>query len=162
MYAELARVDGQTWAVTVSLFNDEPLVGIAVPLKLDAGLVKIVADSAIYTGGRVAEAKFNTARFRADTAIQCVTLGMLANIGPTDNQLAPGKGRLATVFVSSVDGVPVGELTVDTTTTEPHSTLMLIAHNSEVADILVDSATPPHDKFNRRMITPVWVVKKAQ
>jgi len=161
VYAEVAKVDNGTWTITVSCFNDEPLVGISVPIKMAAGMNKIVADSAVYTGGRVVEANFNTARYRADTAIQCVTLGMLANIGPTDNQLAPGKGRLATIYVSSIEDKPIESLTIDTTTTD-RNTLMMIAHDSQVASVAVDSNTTPHKKFEMRLITPVWRVTTVE
>ncbi|MFQ6007526.1 MAG: hypothetical protein ACE5K8_01100 [Candidatus Zixiibacteriota bacterium] len=130
VYAEVAKIDDYNWTRTVSCTNDEPLAGLAVPLKMTAGLTRIVADSAVYTGGRVE--KFAYKAFRADTAIQCVLLGMVANLGPTDNVLAPGKGRLATVFVSSLDKKPIEKLVVDTTTLQPNNSLMFVADRIEL------------------------------
>jgi hypothetical protein len=162
IFAEVAKLDNMNWTVTVSCFNDEPVVGIAVPLKMSAGTNKIVADSAVYTEGRVAKAEWTVARFRPDTAVQCVTLGMLANIGPTEHVLAPGRGRLVTVFISSLEGKPIESLTIDTTTTEPTNTLMLIGHESLVATMTAEDMAGNQAKFNRRLITPVWVVRRVQ
>jgi hypothetical protein len=162
IYAEIAKLDNMNWTVTVSCFNDEPIVGIAVPLKMSAGTNKIVADSAVYAGGRVAQAEWTVTRFRPDTTVQCVLLGMLANIGPTDHTLTPGKGRLVTVFISSLEDKPIESLTIDTTTTEPRNTLMLIGHESLVASIAADNVAAQQAKSARRQITPVWVVRKAK
>lgn len=156
VFADLARLDDNTWSITISCFNDEDIVGVAVPFKMDAGMTKVVADSAVYKGGRVDG--WSYLGFRPDTAIQCVTLGMVASAGPNDVFLAPGSGRLVTVFVSSVDDKPVEDLMIDTTTTEPSNTLVMIARRD--ASIPADSLTPA--KFNERLMTPVWVVRKEK
>lgn len=154
VFADLSKIDNQTWSVTISCFNDEDVVGVAVPLKMDAGMTKIRADSAVYRGGRVE--KWSYLGFRPDTAIQCVTLGMVASAGPNDVYMPAGKGRLVTVFVSSTDGKPIEDLTVDTTTTAPSNTLVLIARRDN--SIPTDSLTAAD--FNKRLMTPIWVVRK--
>lgn len=125
MFADIGKVDDQNWTITISYFNDESVVGLSIPIKIDAGKNRIVADSAIYTGGRTEHFAFKG--FRPDTAIQCVTLGLIANLGPTENKLPPGEGRLVTIFVSSLDDKPIEKLSVDTTTTNPNNSLMVIA-----------------------------------
>ncbi len=154
VWADVARIDDFTMSITISLFNDEFVVGLAVPLKFDAGVNKIVADSAVYTGGRVAEAEWAYPGFRPDTAIQCVTLGMIANIGPTDHRLYPGKGRVATIFVSSLEGKKIENFTVDTTTTAPSNQLMAVSHRyqGEPPDTVAVDITG-------RTIFPQWVVR---
>jgi hypothetical protein len=154
VWADVAQIDDYTMSVTISYFNDEYVVGLVVPLKLDAGLNKIVADSAIYTGGRVAEAKWAYPGFRADTAIQTVTLGMMANIGPTNHRLTAGKGRVVTVFVSSLEGKKIENFTVDTTTTPPGNTLMAVSPGIQ--------GEPPNEvevDITGRTIFPQWVVR---
>ena len=154
VWADVARVNDNTMSITISFFNDEYVVGLAIPLKLDAGVNKIVADSAVYTGGRVAEAEWAYPGFRPDTAIQCVTLGMIANIGPTDHRLYAGKGRIATIFVSSLDGSKIENFTVDTTTTAPGNQLMAVSHRfqGEAPDTVTVDITG-------RTIFPEWVVR---
>ncbi len=157
IYADIAKIDDFHWSITISCFNDEDVVGIAVPFKMSAGLNKIVADSAIYTGGRISQAKWAHPGFRPDTAIQCVTLGMIANLGPTDFKLDPGTGRLVTVFVSSLEEKKIEELTIDTTTTHPANYLMMIVDRLQ--------GEPPDTtalEFNDRLITPAWVVRQSE
>jgi hypothetical protein len=155
VYAEIARIDDFNYSITISYFNDEDVVGIAVPFKMSAGLNKIVADSATYTGGRVEN--WNLCRFRADTAIQCVTLGMIASLGPNDIRLGPGSGRLATVFVSSLENKKIEEFSIDTTTTHPDNYLMVVAAMTQ--------GEPPDTvrvDFQQRQMMPAWVVRDVE
>ena len=154
LYADIERIDDLHWTITISYTNDEAVVGLSVPFKMTAAKNKLVADSAIYTGGRVEH--FTYPGFRYDTAIQCVTLGMIANLGPTNKRLEPGRGRLVTVYVSSLIDEPITWLKVDTTTTYPNNSLLVIADSLQ--------GTPPDtvrvDYFKRELI-PVWVVRYA-
>ena len=157
IFADIAKIDDLHWSITISCFNDENVVGIAVPFKMEAGLNKIVADSAIYTGGRIMEANWAYPGFRCDTAIQAVTLGMIANLGPTDNKLEPGTGRLVTVFISSLEEEPIENLTIDTTTTHPDNYLMMIVDRLQ--------GEPPDTtalEFDERQMVPVWVVRQSE
>ncbi|HPC11655.1 MAG TPA: hypothetical protein PK112_06105 [candidate division Zixibacteria bacterium] len=157
VYAEVSRIDPQNWSMTISATNDENVEGLAVPLKLSSGTVRIVADSAVYTGGRVDH--FAYRGFRPDTMQQCVTLGMVANMGPSTNVLAPGKGRLVTVFVSSIEDQPVENLVVDTTTTSPSNSLMLVAQFEEIKNRLGEEAIRADKRLE---IYPAFVVVKSK
>jgi len=152
VYADLARVDDYHWTVTISITNDEALVGLSIPFRMTAGLNRITADSASYAGGRVED--FTYPGFRCDTAIQCVTLGMIANLGPTHKRLEPGSGRLVTVFISSLEDKVIEKLVVDTTTTHPSNSLMVITDTMQ--------GEPP-DTFRipqtEREVIPAWVVR---
>lgn len=152
LYAELAQIDAQNWSITVSLTNDEPVVALSVPFKMTAGPIRIVADSAIYNGGRVKH--FDFKNYRPDTTIQCVTLGMIATLTPVHKFLEPGNGRLVTIFVSSLNGEAVEKLTIDTTTTSPNNSLMV------VADIFQGTDTIGADDRERMKIYPVFVIKE--
>jgi hypothetical protein len=157
IYADVAVINSTTATVTLSYFNDENVVGLQIPFKMDAGMNKIVADSAIYTGGRVAEAKWAYPGFRPDTAIQCVLLGMIANVGPTDHKLAPGIGRLVTVFISSLEGKNIDNFTIDTTTVSRGVSLMAVAD-------MVQGNPPDSVKMTgiERQIKPAWVIRYAK
>ncbi len=153
LYVEASKINDANWSITVSYSNDQSIVGMSIPLKMTAGLNRIVADSAIYTGGRVEH--FAYKGFRPDTAIQCVTLGLLANLGPTQNTLTPGQGRLVTVFVSSLEDKPIEKLAVDTTTTHPNNSLMVIA-----AQVTPKGDTIQIQEHIQREIRPHFVVVK--
>ncbi len=157
VYAEMEKVSSNSWTITINCTNDESIVGLSVPLRMTAGMTRVVADSAIYTGGRVET--FDYKGMRADTAIQCVTLGMIANLGPTHKTLEPGSGRLVTIFVSSLDKKPIEKLDVDTTTTNPNNSLMVIASNVQ------GGATPdtiPIADRKKTEIRPAFVVKQVE
>jgi len=47
VYADIAKIDNSNWTITVSYTNDESVIGLSVPLKMTAGLTRIVADSAV-------------------------------------------------------------------------------------------------------------------
>ena len=157
VYVDVARIDATNWTLTVSFTNDEFIEGMSIPLKMTAGMTRIVADSAVYTGGRVDEFAFKG--FRPDTAVQCVTLGLVANLGPPKVKLAPGSGRLVTVFVSSLDDTPIDKLVVDTTTTNPNNSLLAVARRIQLTD-------PPETiSYERRAeleLVPAFVVRQSK
>lgn len=155
VYADLAKIDKATWSVTVSYTNDETVLGLSVPFHFEAGETKLVADSAVYTGGRVEH--FAYKGFRPDIAIQCVTMGMVANLGPTSNKLYPGSGRLVTFYVSSLDKSPVEKLVLDTATTHPQNSLLIVADPIQNMDGKID--TIPQESRKLTEIIPVFVIR---
>ena len=157
LYAEVARIDDYNLSITLSYFNDEDIVGLQIPVKIMAGDNKLVADSAVFTGGRLAEHKWSELRFRPDTAIQCVTLGLMANIGPSNYTLPPGKGRIATIFVSSLEQEKIEDFSIDTTTTHPGLYLMAMTNI-----VIGEGADTTRLSIKDRQIIPAWVVKKSQ
>jgi len=125
LFAEPYRIDAKNWAVNVTLFNDEEIFALTIPLKFSAGKTqKIVVDSTIFKGG-VADG-FREKYARVDTATQCLTIGLLADLGISVPPIPPGKGRLATIFISSLDKSAIAQLDVDTTTTPPTNTLQMV------------------------------------
>ncbi len=157
LYADVEKIGEDSWTITISLTNDEYIGGLSVPLKMSAGAVKIVGDSAVYTGGRVEH--FTLKLFRPDTAIQCVTMGMVANMGPTNKTLAPGRGRILTVYVSSFDGKLIEKLVVDTATTTPNNSLMIVADRIQWTD---PPDTLPFDQTKKSEIIPAFVVREPK
>lgn len=140
IYAEPYQIDAKNWAVNVSMFNDEEIIAISIPLTYSAGKTRVVADSTVFKGG-VAE-DFRVKYARVDTATQCITIGLINDIGVSVPPIPPGKGRIATIFISSLDGKEIISLKVDTTTTPPGNNLQMVK--------------PPTDG-----IIPVFVVKES-
>jgi len=125
IYAEPYRIDAKNWAINVSMFNDEDILAISIPLTFSAGKNRVVADSIVFKGGIAEEFKIKLARI--DTTTQCVTLGLISDVGVSVPPIPPGKGRLATIFISSLDDKEITSLTVDTTTTPPGNNLQLVS-----------------------------------
>ncbi|MCP4703025.1 MAG: hypothetical protein GY865_00320 [candidate division Zixibacteria bacterium] len=130
MYLEPYQIDAKNWAVNISLFNDEEVLAISVPMLLKSGNTKLVADSTIFKGGRADHFRVKTAR--ADTAAQCVTIGLIWDLGVSVPPMSPGTGRIATVFISALDGSDFAEpLKIDTTTTAPSNSLQMVIPSPE-------------------------------
>lgn len=157
LIVESAKIDDMNWSLTVQLWNDENIEGLSIPLKIKDGLNKIVADSVIFAEGRAEQ--FSLKKFRCDTTIQCVTLGLVANLGPTKKMITAGKGRIATIFVSSLEDKPIENLEVDTTTTHPNNTLMAITSRFQGKDL---TDTIPITEHKIREILPAFVFIKPE
>ncbi len=153
--AEINKIDDNNWTVTFSYDSDATIIGISVPFKISAGLNKIVADSIKYED-RVSSFVYKT--MRADSAIQCVTLGLIANVdGSGRINMLPGKGDFATVYISSIEDKPIEALTIDTTTTYPNNTLMTAA-------ALIQGTAPDTTRLEhaQQKIIPVFVISKPK
>ncbi len=158
VFAEVAKINDYNWSVTVSLANDESIVGLSIPFEMIGGRgVKVLADSAVFKGGRVEH--FDYKGIRADTAIQCVTLGMIANLGPNKHELVSGRGRIVTFFVSSQNDMPIEQLVIDTTTTAPNNSLMLVANRVQPGN---PPDTIPYTDRKTQEIIPVLVISQAE
>jgi len=125
LYLEPYKIDAQNWGVNVSLFNDEEITAISLPITFRAGTAKLVADSTVFKGGRAETFRVKTAR--PDTVEQCLTIGLINDIGVSIPPIPAGKGRIATVFISTVDDKEIDEpLSIDTTTTPPGNSLQMV------------------------------------
>lgn len=141
IFAEPYKIDAENWAVNVSMFNDEEILAISIPLTFSAEKNRVVVDSTISKGG-VAE-DFRVKYARIDTSTQCVTMGLISDIGVSVPPIPPGKGRIATVFLSSLDDKEIKSLKVDTTTTPPGNSLQLVMPPTEgivPAFVVIESA----------------------
>ncbi len=141
VYAEAFKIDAKNWGVNIMLFNDEDIMALSIPLRFTAGKTRVNIDSTVYTGGLVE--KFRVKQARVDTTTQCLTIGLINDVGISIPPIPPGKGRIATIYLSSPDGADMPELKVDSTTTPPSNTLQLVK--------------PPSNG-----ISPAFVVKYAK
>lgn len=124
------QINARNWGINVSMVNDEEVVAISVPITFSAGQNRLVADSTSFAGGGRAES-FRVKFARPDTSTQCVTIGLIADVGVSVPPIPAGKGRIATIFVSSLDKKDISGFKVDTTTTPPGNSLLLVTPPSE-------------------------------
>ena len=124
IYVESYPIDAKNYAVNVSLFNDEEIMALSIPLKFTAGKTRLLADSVVYTGSLVES--FRVKQARVDTTAQCLTIGLINDVGVSVPPIPPGKGRIVTIFVSSPDGAEITDFKVDSTTTYPGNKLQLV------------------------------------
>jgi hypothetical protein len=121
--------DGKTWTIDVSMFNDDSILALSVPLTLSAGKNRVVVNSWSFEGGVVED--FRVKHVRVDTATQCVTLGLINDVGVSVPPIPPGKGLIAKLFITSLDNKKIESLKVDTTTTPPSNNLQLVKPPTE-------------------------------
>lgn len=127
LFVEINRLSDRSWSVNVSYFSDIELFGLSIPLRFTAGLDKVLIDSTIFTGGKAEHFEYKVAR--PDSAIQCLTIGLIAAFNPYAKPLEAGTGRLATVFLHAEGEGAAPPLVVDTTTTAPSNSLMYIKNS---------------------------------
>ena len=127
LFLEVNRLGDRNWSVNVSYFSDIELFGLSIPLRFTAGLDKVLIDSTIYAGGKAEHFEYKIAR--PDSAIQCLTMGLIAAFNPYAKPLEAGTGRLATVFLHAEGEGVAPPLIVDTTTTAPSNSLMYIKNS---------------------------------
>lgn len=127
LFVDITRLGDRNWSVDISYFSDTKLFALSIPLKFTAGLEKVLIDSTIFTGGKAEH--FKEKMTRADTSIQCLTIGLIAAYDPYAKTLDTGTGRLATVFLHTEGESPAPPLKVDTTTTAPSNSLMYVKNS---------------------------------
>ncbi len=71
VYAEPYKIDAKHWGINISMFNDEEIIAISVPVTFSAGNNRLVADSTIFTGGRAEAFRVKFARPDTTTCTSC-------------------------------------------------------------------------------------------
>lgn len=121
--------DGKTWAVDVSMFNDDSIMALSVPLTFSDGKNRVVVSSWSFEGTVVQD--FRVKHVRVDTSTQCVTIGLINDVGVSVPPVPPGKGLIAKLFITSLDDKKIKSLKVDTTTTPPSNNLQFVKPPTE-------------------------------
>lgn len=117
------------WMVTASLWNDENLAAIDIPLKYSAGVARVAIDSVSFAGTRVDGFEQRTAQI--DSVKQVMHFGGFAYILSQKPPLAPGKGEVGRIFFSARGDKKPGPFVVDTTAYSASSTLVLADVNAK-------------------------------
>ena len=124
LYIDSYRIDSRNYGIDLIVVNAEELDALSIPLKFSANQSGIVADSTIFRGSRVED--FRLQIVSPDTLTQCLTIALFTDLGNAVPPLSPGRGLIARVYVSSLNHTDISGLAVDTTTTPPSNSLMLI------------------------------------
>jgi hypothetical protein len=118
------------WVVSASVWNDEELAAIDIPIKYTAGMARLNVDSVSYAGTRM---EFFAQKYSpVDTANQIMHFGGFAYMGPDKPPMAPGSGEVARVYISAIGDKKPDVFAVDTCFMEPNSTLMLVDKNAKI------------------------------
>lgn len=118
------------WVISASIWNDEDLAAIDIPIKYTAGITRLKIDSISYAGTRMETfaQKYNP----IDTANQTMHFGGFAYMGPDKPPLAPGSGEIARIYISAYGDKKPEVFAVDTCFMAPNSSLMLVDKNAKI------------------------------
>lgn len=135
------------WVISASIWNDEDLAAIDIPIKYTAGIAPLKIDSVSYAGTRM---EFFAQKYNPiDTANQTMHFGGFAYMGPDKPPMAPGSGEVARIYISAAGDKKPGVFAVDTCFMAPNSTLMLVDKNAKIiipALKIIDKADAKKEK----------------
>ena len=117
---------------TVTLFNDEKLAAMTIPLRFGDSKTPIYCDSVSFTKTRVDYFQLKSALI--DSVNQTVLIGLIADLSGKIPALNQGQGDIAYVYFTLKTGAKMGEVTIDTTFIKPSNTLKLVTET--VKDIV--------------------------
>jgi len=126
----VSSLEAGKWMISASIWNDEDLAAIDIPIKYTAGISRLKIDSISYTGTRMENfaQKYNP----TDTANQTMHFGGFAYMGPDKPPMPPGSGEVARIYISAMGDKKPGVFAVDTCFMAPNSTLMLVDKNAKI------------------------------
>ena len=107
--------------LSVSLFNDEKLACINLPLRFGTGKTPIVCDSVSFADTRVEYFQLKLARI--DTVNQTVLIGLFAYFSDPKPPLAEGDGEVANLYFTLTEQANLEEIVIDTTFIPPSNIL---------------------------------------
>lgn len=116
-----------TFTIPIYLYNDEPLLGLTIPLRLAQGRENITCDSVIFDMARAGNCQFLSAYI--DDSAKSILIGIIPSLDSAERYIEPGDGEIARIFFSYA-GSP--ESSVDTLTTgllPPYNSLKFIGAN---------------------------------
>jgi hypothetical protein len=123
------EVDNMSWMITGSLWNDEEIAALDVPIKYTAGVTKLLVDSVSYADGRMDY--FAMKQHQVDTTGQAMHIGGFAYLGSDKPPLAPGNGQIFKIFISATGDKKGGVFAIDTTYYPPASTMQLVSKDAK-------------------------------
>ncbi len=109
---------------TVTLFNDEKLAAMTIPLRFGDGKTPIYCDSVSFTKTRVDYFQLKSALI--DTVNQTVLIGLIADLSGKTPALNPGQGNVAYVYFTLKKDAKMGGVSIDTTFIKPSNSLKLV------------------------------------
>lgn len=109
---------------SVSIFNDEELVGITLPFRYGTGNIPIRCDSVRFRETRVEHFEIKTQR--VDTVNQTVLIGLLPDLGGQNDPLKKGNGEVARIYFTLKEGAKFQDFFMDTTLIKPFNRLKFV------------------------------------
>ena len=118
--------------VRIEFVNDQDLAALTIPIAVKSAGVKV--DSVSFTGSRVEYVKTRPVTIKDNGQI------IFGVICMTEDFIGPGRGLMATVYMSVNDSAKVDQIKVDTTTIHPAELLFTKANSASFVPAVVQGA----------------------
>lgn len=123
--------------VRIEFVNDQDLAALTIPIAVKGAGVKV--DSLSFAGSRVEYIKTRPVTIKEDGR---VVFGVICM---TEDFIAPGRGLMATLFLSVPDNVKAEQIAVDTTTIHPANLLFTKSNSASFTPKVVQGALKTSD-----------------
>ncbi|MDD4052239.1 MAG: hypothetical protein PHR28_10135 [candidate division Zixibacteria bacterium] len=118
--------------VRIEFINDQDLAALTIPIGVKGAGVKV--DSVSFAGSRVEYVKTRPVTINENGQI------IFGVICMTEDFVAPGRGLMATLYMSVSDSAKVDQIKVDTTTVHPAELLFTKASSASFVPTVVQGA----------------------
>ena len=115
---------GNQAMASVSVFNDELLAAMTIPLRFGTGTSPIRCDSVRFRRTRIEE--FDMKTQLVDTVGQTVLLGLVADMSGSKSPLAKGDGEVARIYFTFPKNTKFQDVFIDTTWVRPFNVLKFV------------------------------------
>jgi hypothetical protein len=109
---------------SVSVFNDELLAAMTIPLKFGTGTSPIRCDSVKFRRTRIED--FDMKTQMVDTVRQTVLLGLVADMSGNKPPLAKGDGEVARIYFTFPKNTKFQDVFIDTCWVKPFNVLKFV------------------------------------
>lgn len=126
--------------VQIEFVNDQELAALTIPIVVKGGGVKV--DSLSFAGSRVEYIKTRPVTVKENGRV------IFGVICMTEDYIAPGRGLMATLFLSVPDSLKAEQIKIDTTTIHPANLLFTKSNSSSFVPKVIQGAlkTPDANK----------------
>jgi hypothetical protein len=137
MIGKAAPIKAGKMAVRIEFVNDQDLAALTIPVVVKGAGVKV--DSLSFVGSRVEYIKTRPVTIK-DNGL--VVFGVICM---TEDYIAPGRGLMATLYLSANDSTKAEQIKIDTTTVHPANLLFTKANSASFVPTVVQGALKTPD-----------------
>jgi hypothetical protein len=143
LFGNTAALKGGKATVRIEFVNDQDLAALTIPIVVKGGGVKV--DSLSFAGSRVEYIKTRPVTIKENGRIVFGVICM------TEDFIAPGRGLMATLFLSVPDSLKAEQIKIDTTTIHPANLLFTKSNSASFVPKVIQGAlkTPEATKKDK-------------
>lgn len=132
LIGKAAPIKAGKTAVRIEFVNDQELAALTIPLAVNGAGIKV--DSLSFAGSRVEYIKTRPVTIKENGRI------IFGVICMTEDFIAPGRGLMATLYLSAGDSTKAEQIKIDTTTIHPANLLFTKSNSASFVPAVVQGA----------------------